>query len=334
MKKKIKLGFADKWGGFVPEEDFYYKLLARHYDIELSDTPDYLICSQNGHSHIKYDCVKIVDIGENIVLDFNEFDYAVGFDHLEFGDRYLRVPLYVFFAEYPKLAERATPPPDDVLLNRKFCSFVVTNGGYGDPMRTKFFHALSKYKRVDSGGRYLNNIGGNVKDKMAFCSQYKFNIAFENSSSPGYTTEKVMQPLSCFSVPIYWGNPLIAEDFSPASLVCVKDEADFDRAIEEIIRLDTDDAAYLEKAKAPCLSSRMTTTKRSSRGSSATSSTSQLRKRIASTSTGSRLFTGPGCAGSMPSKTRLPRQSNVCVESSLALENYALFSEIIGCHAC
>lgn len=49
MKKKIKLGFVDKWGGFVPEEDFYYKLLARHYDIELSDTPDYLICSQNGH---------------------------------------------------------------------------------------------------------------------------------------------------------------------------------------------------------------------------------------------------------------------------------------------
>ena len=247
MKKKIKLGFADKWGGFVPEEDFYYKLLARHYDIELSDTPDYLICSQNGHSHIKYDCVKIVDIGENIVPDFNEFDYAVGFDHLEFGDRYLRVPLYVFFAEYPKLAERATPPPDDVLLNRKFCSFVVTNGGYGDPMRTKFFHALSKYKRVDSGGRYLNNIGGNVKDKMAFCSQYKFNIAFENSSSPGYTTEKVMQPLSCFSVPIYWGNPLIAKDFTPASMVCVRDEADIDRAIEEIVRLDTDDAAYLEK---------------------------------------------------------------------------------------
>ena len=88
---------------------------------------------------------------------------------------------------------------------------------------------------------------------MAFCSQYKFNIAFENSSSPGYTTEKVMQPLSCFSVPIYWGNPLIAKDFSPTSLVCVKDEADIDRAIEEIVRLDTDDAAYLEKAKTPCL---------------------------------------------------------------------------------
>ena len=39
MKKKIKLGFVDKWGGFVPEEDFYYKVLARHYDIELSDAP-------------------------------------------------------------------------------------------------------------------------------------------------------------------------------------------------------------------------------------------------------------------------------------------------------
>ena len=46
---------------------------------------------------------------------------------------------------------------------------------------------------------------------------------------------------------------MIAKDFTPASLVCVKDEADIDRAIEEIVHLDTDDAAYLEKVKAPCL---------------------------------------------------------------------------------
>ena len=46
---------------------------------------------------------------------------------------------------------------------------------------------------------------------------------------------------------------MIAKDFTPASMVCVRDEADIDRAIEEIVRLDTDDAAYLEKVKAPCL---------------------------------------------------------------------------------
>ena len=197
--------------------------------------------------------MKIVDIGENIVPDFNEFDYAVGFDHLEFGDRYLRVPLYVFFAEYPKLAERATPPPDDVLLNRKFCSFVVTNGGYGDPMRTKFFHALSKYKRVDSGGRYLNNIGGNVKDKMAFCSQYKFNIAFENSSSPGYTTEKVMQPLSCFSVPIYWGNPFIGREFNTQAFVNCHDFHSWSEVIEAVRRIDLNDELYLKMMRTPAL---------------------------------------------------------------------------------
>lgn len=252
--KKIKLGFVDKWTGFVPEEDYYYKVLARHYEIELSNKPDYLICSQNGRGHIYYDCVKIVDIGENICPDFNEFDYAIGFDHLEFWDRYLRVPLYAFYQDYQKLAKRReTMPSDEALLNRKFCSFVVSNGGYGDPLRRQFFERLSKYKRVDSGGRWMNNIGGPVKDKAEFIRGYKFNIAFENSSSPGYTTEKVMQPLAEHVVPIYWGNPLVERDFRPESMVVVKNEADVERAIEEIIYLDTHDDAYLAKAKADCL---------------------------------------------------------------------------------
>lgn len=252
-RKRIKLGFADKWVGFKPEEDAYYKLLAKHYDIELSDSPDYLICCHTGHSHLKYDCVKILDEGENIVPDFNQYDYAVGFDHLDFGDRYLRVPLYVFFKGYRGLANRQAPPPDDVLLDRKFCSFVVSNGNMVDPIRDRFFRELSKYKRVDSGGRHLNNIGSPVPDKLDFCRGYKFNIAFENCDSPGYTTEKVMQPLSVFSVPIYWGNPLVERDFLPDCMVRVKDEDDIARAIEEIIRLDRDDAAYLARAKAPCL---------------------------------------------------------------------------------
>lgn len=92
-----------------------------------------------------------------------------------------------------------------------------------------------------------------MPDKLAFCAKYKFNIAFENSVSPGYVTEKVMQPLTVHSIPIYYGSPTVGEDFPEECMVQVKDESDIERAIEEIIYLDTHDDAYLEKVQHPCL---------------------------------------------------------------------------------
>lgn len=251
--KRIKIKFVDQWTGHRPENDKFYEILRRHYDVELSDSPDYLFDGGLGHEHFKYNCVKILWVGENMVPDFNSFDYAVGFDYLEFGDRYVRIPLYVFNEAFDTISQRSHFPSREFLLNRKFCSYVVSNGGRSDPLRASFFHRLSQYKRVDSGGRFMNNVGGPVSDKKAFCQQYKFNIAFENSCSPGYTTEKIAQSLSCFSVPIYYGDPLIERDFDKGCMIHVSGPNDVERAIAEIIRLDNDDEEYVRRATAPCL---------------------------------------------------------------------------------
>ncbi len=253
-KRKIKVNFVDFWAGHVPTEDVIYKLLSQRYDIELSDKPDYLFCQRFGKQSLYYDgCIKIERIGENLVPDFNLFDYAIGCDFMEFGDRYLRVPMYAFNPLFKTLYGYAQPSPEK-LLNREFCSFVVSNAN-GNSLRLDFFKRLSKYKKVASGGRLMNNIGmpNGVPDKMAFISKYKFNIAFENSASPGYTTEKMIEPLSAFSVPIYWGNPLIEREFSKECFICVKDRNDVERAVEEIVSLDKDDDAYLKRCLAPRL---------------------------------------------------------------------------------
>lgn len=248
---KIKLKFTDTYSQFKPEEFLIYKILAECYDVELSDDPDFVIAMSYGHEHLKYDAIKIFWTGENDVPDFNFFDYAIGFDHLTFGDRYLRVPLYPMREEFQKFRAQACPSREQ-LLNRKFCSFVVSNGG-ANPIRSYFFNELSKYKRVDSGGRYLNNIGGPVADKGAFLSQYKFNIAFENSAYPGYVTEKIMDAYSRWTMPIYWGDPLVETDFMPNTMVRVRDRDDVQRAIKEIIRLDNDDDEYVSRSSAECL---------------------------------------------------------------------------------
>ena len=196
--------------------------------------------------------MRIVFVGESCVPDFNQFDYAVGFDDLTFGDRYLRIPLFARYGDFRRLCSLPPLAPADegTLLNRGFCSFVVSNDD-GDPARVEFFRRLSKYRPVASGGKILNNVGGRVPDKSAFIAQYKFNIAFENSVVPGYTTEKVMEPLAVRSVPVYYGNPRIDADFDLACMVRVASRDDMDRAIEEIVRLDRDDEAYLAKLAAP-----------------------------------------------------------------------------------
>lgn len=251
--KTIKVHFTDYYG--VPPKNLWaYQLLSRHYDVQLDSVhPDYIIDGGLGTEHLDYpNAVRIVIVGESYVPDFNLFDYATGFDYLTFGDRYLRLPNYAAYESFARLCELPRPTEEELaaLARREFCSFVVSNAD-GDPARVEFFKKLSKYKPVASGGKLLNNVGGRVPDKDAFVAKYKFNISFENSTVPGYTTEKVMQALSARTVPIYYGNPRVAEDFDPACMIRVASRDDFDRAIEEIIRLDKDDAAYCAKLAAP-----------------------------------------------------------------------------------
>ena len=242
--------------GFAPYHDprkqAYYRFLRDRYELVESDDPDYIIDGGLSYKHLKYDCVKILFNGENIAPDFNFFDYALGCSDIAFGDRYVRVPWFVLYPYFSDIANRKTVA-DESLLKRKFCSFVVSNAEFGDPMRRKFFERLSKYKRVDSGGKWHNTVGGPIKDKLAFCRGYKFNIAFENSAFPGYTTEKIMEAYVAQTVPIYYGAPDVGRDFRLESMVRVSNEADVERAVDEIVRLDRDDVAYMKMVTAPCL---------------------------------------------------------------------------------
>jgi hypothetical protein len=53
------------------------------------------------------------------------------------------------------------------------------------------------------------------------------------------------------TLPIYWGNPRVAEDFNPRSFVDASDFPDLDALVERIIELDQDDARYLEYFSQP-----------------------------------------------------------------------------------
>jgi hypothetical protein len=132
---------------------------------------------------------------------------------------------------------------------------VSTNHPVKNRKRLEFFQKLSRYKKVDSGGRFLNNIGGPIPPvwtaKVEFLRRYKFHLAFENESHEGYTTEKIYDAMMARSLPIYWGNPRISEEFNPKSFLNYFDYGSDEALLEKIITLDRDDAQYLEYARQP-----------------------------------------------------------------------------------
>ena len=104
-------------------------------------------------------------------------------------------------------------------------------------LRVPLFNEISMYDRVDAAGSLLNNMGqripgrGDQKPKVDFISEYRFTIAAENSSFPGYTTEKLLHPLSIGSIPIYWGSPVAHLDFNQDAYINVHE---FDDLVEVV----------------------------------------------------------------------------------------------------
>ena len=204
-KRVLNMRILDWWDE-DNEVNFYsntlIQILQKKYDVVYSDKPDFILCGPHGYKHLEYDCVRIFLTAENVRPDFNLVDYAMSFDYVAFEDRHLRLPL-LFFYNYDKEMLKSR-----IHLSKyktKFCGFVASNG-YMTEMRDNFFEALCAYKNVDSGGKWKNNIGASVDDKIEWLKSYKFNICFENSSYPGYLTEKLFDAFMGGCVPIYWGD--------------------------------------------------------------------------------------------------------------------------------
>jgi alpha(1,3/1,4) fucosyltransferase len=254
-KRKVRLDFCDFSFNVSKVNNYMFDLLSERFDVELCDQPDFLIYSCYGHEHRLHSGVRIFFSGESDMPDYNECDYSIACVKLD-DPRHLQLPHYAYYGDPSEIIKKDDDPEKILAAKTKFCSFVIS--GYNprkNQNRVTFFHKLSKYKRVDSGGRKFNNIGGPIpgssRGKIEFMRQYKFNIAYENRSLPGYSTEKIFEPMIARCMPIYWGNPEINEEFNPRSFLNRADFPSDEALIEKILELDKDDAKYLEYVRQP-----------------------------------------------------------------------------------
>lgn len=267
-KKRIKVQIIDFWDPDPTNEhptcESYCSYLSQIYDLDYSEEPDFVFYSVARKRHMKYkNCVKIFFTGENLSPNFNYCDYAISLNRIDYDGRHFKnSPLLGRERIYKRFNK--TGNLDRSMAKRKFCNFIYKDSNQkmeGVKLRGEFFKLLSKYKHIDAPGKVFNNMNNSIEPregnwragKLDFIQDYKFTIAFENSNSDGYTTEKLPDPLFAHSIPIYFGNPKVGLEYNKKAFIHVNDYNSLEDVVKKVIELDNDDDAYMAMLNEPPL---------------------------------------------------------------------------------
>lgn len=256
MKRKLKAYFTDLGGNpnnldYIEKHEFVL-FLSKYYDIEITEeNPDVLFFSCYGFDFLKFNCTRVFYAPEPFKPDLNVSDYGISFE-MENNSRHFYLPYW-----------RIDPWLDSLWMEKdvgkiikekdKFCNFIQESDR--GKLRNEFYRKLNNYKHVDCPGILFNNTGFTVWgiNKINFQRRCKFSITFENSSYPGYLTQKIVDSMVANSIAIYWGDPLVGSVFNTKSFIDCNDFEDFDDLIRLIVEIDQKDDLYKKYLSEPYL---------------------------------------------------------------------------------
>ena len=280
--KVLRIAFASMWEDFQPQDNFFTYLLSwvgslNGYTVVVDEAAPHVVFFgpfSNGGEARWPGVPKVYFTGENAPPHTGADTFLnLGFQY-ETNSAYIRLPLWVLEVNWfggdvekmvnPRpvsLAAATTVPPAS--SRSKFCAFVATNPSNNN--RNLAFHVLNKWKPVDAGGRLFCNLsggpipagrggGGGELAKVDFYKDYKFALTFENSSAPGYTTEKLFHAKVAGAVPIYWGDPFVDRDFDPKGFVNANQVKTPDELVALVKKMDDDTDAWTAAASVPAIS--------------------------------------------------------------------------------
>lgn len=260
MLETLKVAYVDFWPEW-DEENFITPILNKHYNVVIDkNNPDVVFHSIfGGQKEIsKYNCKKILFLGENHRPHRFNTDYSISFDLN--NETNFRLPLWqAYILNRPEYLDSLIDRRK-ILNNefKNFASFTVSNGN--NFMRNGMYQQLKNYRPVVSYGRYMTtNLGlqkfsegkywRDAKDIFFSRNTHKFAITYENSPYPYYCTEKLMDGFLNGSMPIYWGDPKVKEDWNEKAFLNVNDFGT--NIIDEIKKMDNSDDLFNERYTQP-----------------------------------------------------------------------------------
>uniref|UniRef100_A0A6C0B2X6 Fucosyltransferase C-terminal domain-containing protein n=1 Tax=viral metagenome TaxID=1070528 RepID=A0A6C0B2X6_9ZZZZ len=241
FEKKIDLG---EWSS--PENDKLFQDLFRDVD---KNVIVYETFHKRDMSNYQ-GAIRVQVTGESFFDDPEQFDI----NFIPVAEESKNVIIFPFASHYTLtnniIDKNSLLVKRELTKNKSsFCLFASSHDGC--KARNDFFAELSKYKQVDSCGRYMNNItcpgSWGTQDYIEFMNDYKFMICFENKSQPNYFTEKLINAYCGGVIPIYWGCPNIHDYVNMDSILYLKpdyNDNDFQELLKQVAELDNNADAY------------------------------------------------------------------------------------------
>jgi len=259
-KKEIRVKFLGTF--FEHNNDWenhtLYPILKKNYNLVICDDPDYVIatCLDKPFNYCNYDCIRILFTGEPFSPDFNVFDYAISSDNIIYDDRFYQFQQFNSMGWAIEANKKHLDIPDNFLEKKEyFCDFIYKNSN-GQKEREEIFHKLNEYKRVESGGSWLNNMPNNKvigwpDEKQVFQKKCKFTIAFDSIRHKDFITEKISNSFMNKTIPIYLGAPNVDDIFNEKAFINCMNYESLDHVLERVKYLDDNDEEYLKMLREP-----------------------------------------------------------------------------------
>lgn len=194
---------------------------------------------------------QMVDGGMYYKLNIPQLDFNTREKPVNFNDKKLIVsvlsnksaPLFLkilnpfkssLYEEREKAFNFFDNKPEDV-----FCLY---GRGWNSPKKFSLKEKVFGYKKY-------KNYKGEVEDKLELLSSFKFCLAFENSSAPGYITEKIFDCFKARAVPIYYGAPNIESYIPKEAFIHMRDFNSLEALMDHVRSIEESEYnEYISKA--------------------------------------------------------------------------------------
>lgn len=194
--------------------------------------------------------------GENYEPDVNFFDFSFSFSMADL-EKHFRVPLWWLQCDWTREFNKAYRIEHEFdpytlhlarnlsLGSKKAISIFINNP---ESRRLAAIKSFESSIPVEKFGSYFDRP---VPSKIEAGKDYRYNLCFENESSPGYHTEKLLHAWAMGSVPLYFGNSTAEIEFNTKSLINLNDFSNIKDFVSHVLTLT--DEQLLEIINSPLL---------------------------------------------------------------------------------
>ncbi len=259
----MKIGFLDMGSWFNKDKNFFVHALRQNFqNVEVVEPikAETLIFSVFGEENkkLRYKFKKkIFFSGEPWETSKYNFDYSLTYE--PDSEKNFQLPVWMFYIDWFNLNKNNdfdnwhipvgylnTTNPFSLKPKNKFCSFVFSRKSNH---RKNILEVLERIDDVDSYGNLWGETPNNKKlkngqyHKINIISDYKFNIAFENTIKNGYVTEKLLQARTAGCIPIYSGDESVEKVFNKNGILNVTSMTN-DEIFEEVSSINSNYKRY------------------------------------------------------------------------------------------